>query len=240
MITVTLISVLKDNYSYLLEDDSGVVGVVDPGQPTPIEHVLKEKGLNRLDVIFNTHHHSDHVAGNVGLRKIYRSKIAAPARDAHRISDIDIPLQEGENFQFGSSTMKVLDIPGHTSGHIGLWFPQDKMLFCGDTLFSLGCGRVFEGTPEQLFESLQKIKTLPDDTKIYCGHEYTQENGAFCQTIDPHNATLKARMDEVRKLRANGQPTLPAILGEEKKANIFLKAGSAQEFAGYRSRKDTF
>lgn len=239
MIKVTIVPILEDNYAYILEGSNGQTAIVDPGESGPIIVALGNKGLG-LDYIFNTHHHGDHIAGNRDLCNACGAKIAAPAADAHRIAGIDIELRENEPFDFGSEKMEILETPGHTSGAICLHFPKSKILFTGDTLFSLGCGRLFEGTPEQMWDSFQKIMSLPDDTRIYCGHEYTQDNGKFCLSVEPDNADLLARMNEVERLRAENKPTLPTTIGLEKKTNALLRAGSVQRFAQLREMKNRF
>ncbi len=239
MINVTIIPILEDNYAYLLEFKSGETVIVDPGEAGPIIDVLREKNLS-LDFILNTHHHSDHIAGNHDLKNAYNAKIAGPAKDSYRIADINIELQEGSTFQFGEEETQILETPGHTTGGICIYFPASKIIFTGDTVFSMSCGRLFEGTPEQMWESFQKIMALPDNTKLYCGHEYTQANGQFCLTIEPDNPDLKARMEEVDALRIEGKPTLPSTIGLEKQTNAFLRAGSAERFAEIRVMKDNF
>lgn len=238
MMKIELIPLLKDNYAYLLTDDSGTVGVVDPSTAEPVQKLLEEKGLG-LDYVINTHHHWDHTGGNPGLKKKYNCQIAAPAADAHRIDGLDIGLKEGEIFKFGNSEAQILETPGHTSGHICLFFPEEKALFCGDTLFAMGCGRLFEGTAEQMWNSLSKIMALPDDTQIYCGHEYTQANGEFCLNIDPDNTDLQNRMVDVKTARDAGHPTIPSTLKLEKQTNAFLRAGSATQFGEIRALKDS-
>ncbi len=239
MIKVTIVPILEDNYAYILEGSNGQTAIVDPGESGPIIIAIGDRRLG-LDYIFNTHHHGDHIAGNRDLSNAYGAKIAGPAADAHRIAGMDIELREATPFDFGGEKMKILETPGHTSGAICLYFPESKILFTGDTLFSLGCGRLFEGTPEQMWESFQKIMALPDDTRIYCGHEYTQDNGKFCLTIEPDNADLILRMNEVDKLREENKPTLPTTIGLEKKTNALLRAGSAERFAQLRKLRNEF
>jgi hydroxyacylglutathione hydrolase len=234
VITVTLIPILKDNYAYLLEG-GGQVAVLDPGEAAPvIDAIQKKKG--RLDYILNTHHHGDHIAGNAELKLKYGAKIVAPGHET-RISS-DYPVREGDDFSFGGEKAEIFETPGHTRGHICFYFPKSKIVFTGDTLFLMGCGRLFEGSAEQMWGSLAKITALPDDTQIYCGHEYTQSNGKFSLTVEPKNIDLIERVAEVDVLRAAGQPTIPAALGLEKKTNVFLRAGSAARFAEIRSLKD--
>ncbi len=234
---IELILLLKDNYAYLLTDGDKVA-VVDPSEAEPVREVLEERKLP-LDFIINTHHHGDHTGGNDGLKKIYGCKIAGPAADAHRIRGLDTGLKDGDEFVLGNAAARVIETPGHTSGHICLFFPEAKALFCGDTLFSMGCGRLFEGNAAQMWESLGKIMALPDDTRIYCGHEYTLANGEFCLRVEPDNKDLQQRMKEARNLRAKGLSTIPSTLGLEKKTNAFLRAGSAERFGELRELKNS-
>lgn len=234
---IKLIPLLKDNYACLLQDDSGKVAVVDPSEAAPVKAVLEEYGL-KLDYILNTHHHGDHTGGNQELKAAYGCKVVGPAADARRIAGLDFGLKDGDIFELGESAARIIETPGHTSGHICFYFESDKALFCGDTLFSMGCGRLFEGTAAQMWHSLCKIMALPDETMIYCGHEYTLANGAFCLKIEPENPELQKRMEEVRRLRAKGLPTIPVTLAQEKDTNVFLRAGSAERFAEIRAAKD--
>ncbi|MEZ5815166.1 MAG: hydroxyacylglutathione hydrolase [Alphaproteobacteria bacterium] len=225
MINVTLVPALSDNYIYLLKMENGAVAIVDPGEAAPILEVLKSKNLTP-DCILNTHHHWDHVNGISGLQKAF--------------PDIAVYTPENRPSEFGGERLEILETPGHTLDHICYHFPESRMAFTGDTLFSMGCGRLFEGTPEQMWESLQRIAALPDNTQIYCGHEYTLSNGRFCLSIEPENKALQERVEEVEGLRAAGKPTLPVSLALEKQTNIFLRAGSAERFAQLRALKDKF
>lgn len=236
---IVTIPMLRDNYSYLLIAEDERAAIIDPTEAEPAVHEIERRNLS-LRFILNTHHHGDHTGGNAELKRRYGCKTAAPAADLHRIADVDIPLREGDVFSFGGDAAKIIETPGHTSGHICFYFKAAKALFCGDTLFSLGCGRLFEGTAEQMWRSLSKIMALPDGTLVYCGHEYTEANGRFCLNVEPDNTALQRRMAEVVKLRAAGRPTIPATLGEEKHANAFLRAGNAERFAALRARKDGF
>lgn len=254
MLTVRLIPLLSDNYAYLLrESGSGKTGVVDPSVAGPVLAVLSEAGL-KLDVILNTHHHSDHSGGNLELKAATGAKVVGPAADRDRIPGIDVALADGETFAFGDSVATVLDIPGHTRGHIAFWFAQDNAVFSGDTLFSLGCGRTFEGTADQMWRSLSRLRDLPPETRIYCGHEYTQSNARFALTVDGANPALQARSREVDALRARGAPTIPSTIGVERASNPFLRADQpelaaacglagarpADVFGELRRRKDVF
>ena len=220
---ITPIPCLDDNYAYIIFDKiSKNVGVVDPSEAYPIINFLKKNNLN-LNYILNTHHHFDHVGGNTELKKIYNAKVIGFDEDKHRIPGIDIALKDKDEFKFGNSIIKILHIPGHTLGHICFFFEKEKIAFTGDTLFSLGCGRIFEGDHKQMLTSLNKIKKLPKTTKIYCGHEYTLKNGEFCMKYDKKNSILKKKFEIIKNLRAKNIPTVPSTLEEELKTNIFLR-----------------
>ena len=239
MLDIHQIPILNDNYVYVLhETDQDVVAIVDAGEADPVIDFLDEKGW-RPDYILNTHHHDDHIGGNQALVEKYGCQIIAPKGES-RIHHADQRVSEGDKVSIGNSSAEVIETPGHTSHHICFWFEGDKALFCGDTLFSIGCGRVFEGTAEEMFESLSKIKDLPDDTMVYCAHEYTQKNVEFAKTVIPDNQALIAYESEVKALRERGISTIPSKLGGEKKANPFLLADTVQEFAEYRRAKDNF
>ena len=214
---------LNDNYAYIVNDVvTKTIGVVDPSEAEPIINYLKKEKLE-LNYILNTHHHFDHVDGNIELQKLYNSKIIGFIGDKHRIPGINITLNDGEKFNFGKSIVKIIHIPGHTSGHICFFFEKEKIAFTGDTLFSLGCGRIFEGDHKQMLSSLNKIKKLPAKTKIYCGHEYTLKNAEFCMKYDANNMDLINHFKKVSELRLKNLPTVPSTLEEELKSNIFLR-----------------
>ena len=220
---ITPIPCLNDNYAYIIEDaDSKNVGVVDPSEAQPIVNFLKKKKFN-LNYILNTHHHFDHIGGNIELKKRYDAKVVGYYGDKNRIPGIDISLKDNEKFSFGNSIIKIMHIPGHTLGHICFFLEKEKIAFTGDTLFSLGCGRIFEGDHKQMLASLNKIKKLPRDTKIYCGHEYTYKNAEFCMKYDIGNNDLIKRFDKIKKLRSQNLPTVPTSLDDELKSNIFLR-----------------
>ena len=221
---IELIPAFSDNYIYLVRDSgSGTVAIVDPGDAGPVIERLEREGLG-LDLIFNTHHHADHIGGNQTLKQRYGAQIIGPAADAHRIPDLDQMVAEGDTVCLGDAVATVLETPGHTSGHIAFWFAEDDALFCGDTLFAMGCGRVFEGTAEEMWTSLAKLRALPDSAQIFCGHEYSQSNARFAASIEPDNDAVAARVRDIDAARAANQPTIPAGLGREKLSNPFLRA----------------
>ena len=220
---VTAIPCLTDNYAYVISDNnSKIVGVVDPSEASPVVSFLKKQNL-KLNYILNTQHHFDHIGGNLELKKIYNAKVVGFVGDKHRIPEIDITLSNNEKWIFGNETVKILHIPGHTLGHICFFFEKEKIAFTGDTLFSLGCGRIFEGDHNQMLTSLNKIKKLPKDTMIYCGHEYTYKNAKFCIKYDSGNIDLKNKFKKIKKLRSSNLPTIPSKLEDELKTNIFLR-----------------
>ena len=223
MIETIPIPCLNDNYAYIINDTSSkIVGVVDPSEAPPIISFLNKNKL-KLNYILNTHHHFDHIGGNIELKKLYNAKVVGFIGDKHRIPGIDITLEDNEMWTFGNLTVKILHIPGHTLGHICFFFEKDKLAFTGDTLFSLGCGRIFEGDHKQMLVSLNKITKLPKDTKIYCGNEYTYKNAEFCIKYDSSNTNLKKKIEIVKKLRSQNLPTIPTILEDEINSNIFLR-----------------
>ena len=220
---ITPIPCLTDNYAYIINDsNSKTVGVVDPSDAKPIISFLNKKNL-KLNFILNTHHHFDHIGGNLELKKLYNAKVVGFLGDKHRIPGIDITLKDNEEWTFGNSMVKILHIPGHTSGHICFFFKKEEAAFTGDTLFSLGCGRIFEGDHKQMLASLNKIKKLPKNTNIYCGHEYTHKNAEFCMTYDQNNTELKKKFEIIKKLRLKSLPTIPTSLADELNSNIFLR-----------------
>ena len=239
MLTIDLIPCLSDNYAYLLRDDQGAVGVVDPSEPGPVQAVLERLGL-KLTHIFNTHHHFDHTGGNLDLKAAHGATVIGPRADAHRIPGIDIGVGEGDRVGFGALEAEIYEIPAHTSGHIAFHFLADKAVFTGDTLFAMGCGRLFEGTPADMFAAMTKLAALPDDTRVYCGHEYTESNGRFALTVEPDNTDLMTRMADVRRMRAAGLPTIPSTIAMERATNPFMRARDAAELGERRAAKDAF
>ncbi len=245
---------LQDNYAYLVHDpDSGLTATIDSPDAEAIGRALAERGW-KLDYILNTHHHADHAGGNLALKASTGCTIVGARADADRIPGLDILVSEGDSFMLGEHSARIIETPGHTRAHICYSFAADRVAFVGDTLFSMGCGRLFEGTPAQMWTSLQKIMQLPDETRIYCAHEYTQSNGRFALSMEPDNPALLARLREVAALRAANQPTVPSTLGVEKATNPFLRPASpalratlglaaatdTEVFAETRKRKDQF
>tara|TARA_Y100000590_G_scaffold80903_1_gene89834 strand:- start:17 stop:778 length:762 start_codon:yes stop_codon:yes gene_type:complete len=225
---ITPIPCLTDNYAYIIFDNiSKTTGVVDPSESKPIISFLKKKKL-KLNYILNTHHHFDHVGGNIELKKKYNAQVVGFEGDKHRIPGVDITVKDNEIWNFGDSVVKIFHIPGHTLGHICFFFEKEKIVFTGDTLFSLGCGRIFEGDHKQMFSSLNKIKKLPKNTKIYCGHEYTYKNAEFCIKHESNNIYLKKKFEEIKKLRSQNLFTIPSSLEEELKCNIFLRCNKKE------------
>jgi len=252
---VDLIPAFQDNYIYLLRvPGSSDVGIVDAGDAAPAIAVLERQGLTPTH-IFNTHHHPDHVGGNADLKARFpNAMLIAPRSETARISGIDKTVADGDAVGFGGLTFRVIEVPGHTTGHVAFWSDVGQAVFCGDTLFALGCGRMFEGTADQMWRSLSRLADLPPATRGYCGHEYTQGNARFALTVDPGNEALVRRAAEVDRLRAAGQPTIPSTIGLENETNPFLRAdepsvaegvglagaGPVAVFAEVRARKDRF
>ena len=240
MITAKPVPILSDNYAWLLRDGAtGATAIVDPAEPGPVAAAIDAAG-GRLDLILLTHHHGDHIAGTDEVRGRYTARVIGAAADAHRLPKLDREVGEGDSIALGDSVAEVLNTPGHTRGHISFFFPNGDVLLCGDTLFSLGCGRLLEGTAAEMFASLRKLAELPPDTQVCCGHEYTESNARFALHADPNNAALKAYAEKVKQMRAAGQPTLPSRLSDELAANPFLRAPDVATLADLRARKDKF
>ena len=237
---VEIIKCLKDNYSYVIIDEKyNHACVVDPSEAEPIINFVENKNI-KLKFVLNTHHHYDHVGGNNDLKKKYKIKIIGFKNDKERIPNIDILLENNEIWKSENFEAKIIHIPGHTSGHICFYFIKEKIAFTGDTLFSLGCGRIFEGTYEQMYNSLNKLKKLPPDTKIYCGHEYTLQNSLFCSKYDKNNKNLRKKILEIKHKVKKNLPTIPSTLKEELAYNIFLRAKNLKDFSKLRDLKDNF
>ena len=245
---------LSDNYGVLVHDPAtGATAAIDAPEAGAVSAALDATGWTLTDILI-THHHGDHTAGVPELKARYGCRVTAPAHEKSPIADVDVAVGEGDPVRVGSLTADVIATPGHTIGHIAYWFPDSEIAFVGDTLFSIGCGRLFESTAETMWNSLLKLRALPDETRIYCGHEDTLSNIRFALTIEPDNAALKQRADEANRLRAAGKPTVPSLLGQEKLANPFLRADvpevaaavrlagkpAAQVFGELRQRKDRF
>ncbi|MEE8296055.1 MAG: hydroxyacylglutathione hydrolase [Sphingomonadales bacterium] len=237
---IVQVALLVDNYAYLLREPvSGLVAILDPSVADKPLIEAESRGW-AITHVLNTHHHWDHTGGNLGIKAATGAKIVGPAYEKARIPGIDIPVSEEAPFNFGETSAEILFVPGHTRGQISFWFKEEAAVFVGDTLFGMGCGRLFEGTPQMMFESMQKLKKLPGDTKVYCGHEYTEANGEFALTVDPDNPALHARLADVRALRAEGKPTVPFFISEEKTTNPFFLAKDVATFAEVRAKKDKF
>jgi hydroxyacylglutathione hydrolase len=251
---IVRIPVLNDNYVWLMrEPQSGCVGVVDPAVAGPVLAEADKRGW-KITHILNTHHHGDHVGGNMEIKNATGCTVVGLGRDRARIPGIDVTVDDGDRYRFGEAEAEVIFVPGHTVGHCAYAFRDQQALFCGDTLFALGCGKMFEGTPQQFWTSLERLRGLPDDMRVYCAHEYTQSNARFALTVETDNMALKDRSAAIDAARAKGEATVPSLLGEEKRTNPFLRADvpSVQKavgmvgqdpirvFAEVRHRKDVF
>jgi hydroxyacylglutathione hydrolase len=249
---IRLFPCLSDNYGYLIHDPvSKATASIDAPEAGPIVKALQREGWTLTDILV-THHHADHVGGIAELKAKYKCRVVGPHDKAAAIADVDERVREGDRVHVGGLTARVLETPGHTLDHVSYVFDADQALFCADTLFSVGCGRVFEGTYPMMWDSLRKLRALPDDTRVYCGHEYTMANIKFALTVDPDNAALKARAEEAARQRGANQPTLPTRIGDEKQTNVFLRAdvpavaaglglagrSAAEVFAELRERKN--
>ena len=237
---VEIIPCLQDNYSYLIIDESNDSAcVIDPGEAKPIINFVEKNNI-KLKYILNTHHHYDHIGGNKELKKKFGSTVLGYEEDSHRIPEIDIVLKDNQIWKAQNFLAKIIHVPGHTSGHICFYFFNEKLVFTGDTLFSLGCGKIFEGTYNQMFDSLNKIKSLPEETKVYCGHEYTLNNSRFCIKYDDENLDLKKKIKVINKKIIDGLPTIPSTIKEELDCNIFLRTKDLKSFSKLRDLKDNF
>jgi hydroxyacylglutathione hydrolase len=214
---------LSDNYGVLIHDpERNLTAAIDAPEEKAVAAALAERGW-RLTHILTTHHHGDHTAGNVPLKAQFQCTIIGPRAEAERVPGIDRRVGGGDAFPFGAHEVRVLDTPGHTAGHVSYWLPHSALAFVGDTLFAMGCGRVIEGNAETMWRSLDRLRALPQETVVYCGHEYTEANAKFALTIEPENASLQQRAKEVAELRRAGKPTLPTNIGIELATNPFLR-----------------
>jgi hydroxyacylglutathione hydrolase len=237
---IQIIPCLQDNYSYLIiDEENNIACVIDPSEADPIIKYLEENNI-KLKFILNTHHHYDHVGGNQKLKEKYGASVVGYKEDEKRIPEIDILLNDQETWIHKNFEAKIIHVPGHTLGHICFYFYKEESVFTGDTLFSLGCGRIFEGTYSQMFNSLMKLKELPESTKVYCGHEYTKKNLDFCLTYDANNKNLKTKVYHVDERLKNGLPTIPSTIKDELECNIFLRSNNMETFSKLRDLKDNF
>jgi len=231
---IRLFTCLTDNFGYLIHDpQSGATASIDAPEAGPIIKVLEREGWQLSDILV-THHHADHVGGIKELKQKYNCRVVAPEDQTAPIPLVDVRVGQGDIVKVGTLLARVLETPGHTLDHISYVFDEDKALFAADTLFSVGCGRVFEGSYPMMWQSLLKLRALPDDFRLYCGHEYTAANVKFALGIEPGNTALQARAEQVTRLRAAGQPTIPSLLGDEKQTNVFLRADEPTVAAGVR------
>ena len=238
MLEIVAVPAFTDNYIWLVRDDaSGETAVVDPGDAAPALAEAERRGW-KITQVWNTHHHWDHSGGNVAMKEATGCTVSGPA--AENIPARDVALSEGSELVIGEHRGRVMEIPGHTLGHIALVFDDDRNAFVGDTLFAMGCGRLFEGTPQQMHTSLQRLAGLAEDTALYCGHEYTLANARFAAHAEPDNRAIAERLEQVKGLRDKGQITLPTSVAEERATNPFVRASNWEEFARLRSAKDSF
>ncbi len=239
-IEIVAVPAFADNYLWLVHDPaSGETAVVDPGDAVPVLAEAERRGWT-INQIWNTHWHPDHTAGNAAVVAATGAKVSAPAREAKRIGGVDVMLRDGETVGLGAHVGEVWDVPGHTLGHIAYVFRNADLAFVGDTMFAMGCGRLFEGTPEQMFASLRRIGQLPAATAVYCAHEYTLGNAQFAAAVEPDNKAIADRLSAVRALRERNQPTVPTTIAAELATNPFLRAADAVRFAELRASKDRF
>ena len=237
---IVRIPALSDNYIWLVHDAaSGETMVVDPAQAEPVLLAAEQRGWT-ITAIWNTHWHPDHTGGNAAIKEATGARVIAPIAEAARIPTLDQGVAEGDVVRLGSHSAIVLEVPAHTAGHIAYHFADDQVIFIGDTLFAMGCGRLFEGTAAQMFRNMQRLAELPDETRVYCAHEYTQSNGRFALVADPGNEAIKLRMAAVDQARAANEPTVPTTIGEERATNVFMRAASAAELGELRAAKDAF
>jgi len=238
MMEIVAVPAFSDNYIWLVHDQtSGETAVVDPGDATPALAEAERRGWT-IGQVWNTHWHPDHTGGNREVKAATGAIISGPAKET--IPGIAVRLSEGDEIRLGEHRGRVVEVPGHTLGHIALVFEDEQVAFVGDTLFAMGCGRLFEGTPEQMYRSLQRITALPENTRLYCAHEYTLSNARFVATAEPDNAAIAERLQTVERLRERGEITLPTTVAQERQTNSFVRASTWQQFAELRAAKDSF
>ena len=239
-IEIVRIPVLSDNYVWLVhEPGSGETMVVDPAVAAPVLEEAERRGW-KITQIWNTHWHPDHTGGNQEIRQATGCTIIGPEAEKARIPTLDRTVSEGEKVKLGGIVAEVIEVPAHTAGHIAYYLPSEKAAFVGDTLFAMGCGRLFEGTPAQMYSNMRKLEKLPDETRVYCAHEYTEANGRYALVAEPDNEALAKRMDEVAAMRARGEATVPTTIALERATNPFMRAASVEELAERRAAKDAF
>ena len=237
---VVRVPVLADNYVWLVHDpESGDTLAIDPGEAQPVLDAAAARGW-RIGQVWNTHWHGDHTGGNADVRAATGAHVTGPAAEAHRIEGLDVTVADGDLLHLGGHVARVIATPGHTAGHVSFHFADDALAFTGDTLFAMGCGRLFEGSPADMFGSLVRLAALPDETVICCGHEYTQANGRYALAAEPDNAAVHSRMNDVDRLRATGEPTVPTTMALERATNPFLRSTSAEQLGARRAAKDSF
>jgi hydroxyacylglutathione hydrolase len=240
MLDIVRIAALNDNYIWLVHDPaSDETMVVDPAEADPVLAAAAQRGWT-ISQIWNTHWHPDHVGGNAAIKAATGARVTGPAAEAAKIPTLDMTVREGDIVRLGDHVATVMETPAHTAGHISYHFAGDGVVFVGDTLFAMGCGRLFEGTPEQMFANMQRLAALPDDTIVYCAHEYTQANGRYARAAEPDNQAIARRMRAVDAARARGEATVPTTIGEERATNPFMRAASAGQLAQRRAEKDAF
>jgi len=240
MIQIARIPVLSDNYVWLAhEPRSGETAVVDPAVAEPVLAEADRRGW-RISQIWNTHWHPDHTGGNDAIKRASGARVTAPSAEAARIPTLDRGVGEGDIVALGAVEARVLEVPAHTAGHIAFHLPSESLIFVGDTMFAMGCGRLFEGTAEQMYDNLQRLATLPPETQVYCAHEYTLSNGRYALVAEPDNAALRERMRQVESARQAGEPTVPTTIALELATNPFVRARSVDQFAERRKAKDAF
>jgi hydroxyacylglutathione hydrolase len=235
---IVAVPAFADNYLWLVHDEaSGETAVVDPGDAAPVLAEAERRGWT-ISQVWNTHWHPDHTGGNLAIKEATGARISGPTNE--NIPGRDVALQEGDEVRLGKHVGRVIEVPGHTLGHIALIFDEDAIAFVGDTLFAMGCGRLFEGSPEQMYRSLQRLTALPDDTRLYCAHEYTLSNARFAAHAEPDNPAVAVRLAGVEAMRERGQITLPTTVAQERETNPFVRSTNVEEFARRRSAKDSF